>query len=116
MRISDWSSDVCSSDLILRAKLLALDGESQAWPRDDVFADAWTHRQLYQGASTRKVRSILEGLELAMRSSKQEFLPEFDPLSVEHVSPQGWQAADRSEERRVGQECVSTCRSRWATV
>lgn len=79
---------------ILRAKLLALDGESQAWPRDDVFADAWTHRQLYQGASTRKVRSILEGLELAMRSSKQEFLPEFDPLSVEHVLPQGWEAAD----------------------
>src|SRR3546814_20624914 len=29
-----------------------------------------------------------------MRSSKQEFLPEFDPLSVEHVLPQGWQAAD----------------------
>src|SRR3546814_21131403 len=52
---------------ILRAKLLALDGESQAWPRDDVFADAWTHRQLYQGASNRKVRSILEGLELAMQ-------------------------------------------------
>src|SRR3546814_20645338 len=25
------------------------------------------------------------------------------------------QAIDRSEERRVGKECVSTCRSRWAT-
>src|SRR3546814_2513401 len=29
-----------------------------------------------------------------MRSSKQEFLPAFDPLPVEHVLPQGWQAAD----------------------
>lgn len=78
----------------LRQKLLALDGESQKWPRDDEFAQAWVHRQLYQGASTRKVRTILEGLELAMRSSKQEFLPEFDLLSVEHVLPQGWKASD----------------------
>src|SRR3546814_11172523 len=32
----------------------------------------------------------------------------------EHVRPVGV-AASRSEERRVGKECVSTCRSRWST-
>src|SRR3546814_13397101 len=69
---------------ILRAKLLALDGESHAWPRDDVFADAWTHRQLYQGSSTRTVRSIPEGFERAMRSSKNSFLPAFDTPPVDH--------------------------------
>src|SRR3546814_19165847 len=30
------------------------------------------------------------------------------------VCPAKWEAGDRSEERRVGKECVSTCRSRWS--
>jgi len=79
---------------LLRSKFLALSGDSQSWPRDDAFAEAWGHRQLYQGVNTRKVRAILEGPEVAMRSFEQEFLPELEPLSVEHVLPQGWIAAD----------------------
>jgi hypothetical protein len=44
--------------------------------------------------STRKVRTILEALEFSLRTSKQEFLPELDSLSVEHVLPQQWKPED----------------------
>src|SRR3546814_7644774 len=61
MRISDWSSDVCSSDLVL-ADDFATDGLAFTEP---------------------------DGVSLGV-------------------------AFRRSEERRVGKECVSTCRSRWS--
>src|SRR3546814_13649419 len=40
----------------------------------------------------------------------------FDPgvLPPEDAVPLAFEVANRSEERRVGKECVSTCRSRWA--
>lgn len=83
----------CRADsATLRAKLLSLDGDSQRWPDDEAFRSAWSHRQLYEGRSTRKVRAILEALEFSLRTSKQEFLPELDSLSVEHVLPQGWES------------------------
>src|SRR3546814_4382431 len=62
MRISDWSSDVCSSDLL----------------------DAWLE------ADSRHLGAYVRAQAL-------------------------WLDIDRrSEERRVGKECVSTCRSRWS--
>src|SRR3546814_10200164 len=80
MRISDWSSDVCSSDLAdLRVILHTLDGDLV---------------QKLQGA----------GNDLR-RDDRRDRLPcRIHP----RVSRQ------RSEERRVGTECVSTCRSRWS--
>ena len=78
----------------LRSKLLALDGESQRWPQDSEFKVAWCRRQLYQGSNTRKVRTVLEGLEFALRTSKQEFIPELESLSVEHILPQQWKLED----------------------
>src|SRR3546814_11199410 len=78
MRISDWSSDVCSSDLlaVLRhdARLLG-DGSDQ-------------------------------GVQFALRAQAQRH--RILGRAVGDV-PVG-----RSEERRVGKECVSTCRSRWS--
>src|SRR3546814_1388606 len=86
MRISDWSSDVCSSDL-----------------------------------AERPVNAV--------------GIASFGPVDLDPGSPRfghirttpkpGWSGADilgsvqsvltcRSEERRVGKECVSTCRSRWS--
>lgn len=78
----------------LRQKLLALEGPSQRWPRDDEFEAAWIHRQQYEGSNTRRVQAVLEGLELGMRTMKQEFLPELAKLSVEHVMPQRWKSPD----------------------
>jgi hypothetical protein len=78
----------------LRAKLLELEGDSQLWPNDDAFKTAWSRRQLYEGRSTRKVRAVLEALEFKLRTSRQEFVPELDSLSVEHVLPQQWKPED----------------------
>src|SRR3546814_4057950 len=68
MRISDWSSDVCSSDL--------LDG---------------------RGA---------DPLALGQR------IDDVGVLVIDHARRRD--GVGRSEERRVGKECVSTCRSRWS--
>src|SRR3546814_7168766 len=73
MRISDWSSDVCSSDLSIEARCtIGLDR----------FIYALGIRQI--------------GLATAR-------------LLARH-----YHTLERSEERRVGKECVSTCRSRWS--
>src|SRR3546814_3011777 len=84
MRISDWSSDVCSSDLACHPER----SEGSAWP-DVRFLTAFGMTHAWSTQS--------EPLPVLARS--------FD---VGHA------ALARSEERRVGKECVSTCRSRWS--
>src|SRR3546814_13896902 len=74
MRISDWSSDVCSSDLRKR---------DRRHPRRPVGGDD----------QPRARRHVGDARDLPRR----------------YRGAQG-----RSEERRVGKECVSTCRSRWS--
>src|SRR3546814_12104826 len=102
MRISDWSSDVCSSDLADREPLGSLaqglhDAEGlRAHGGDDV------HLALRQCDD-----QLREFLVLQDAGTGRVLLPERD---VERAL----QRADRSEERRVGKECVSTCRSRWS--
>src|SRR3546814_13370861 len=108
MRISDWSSDVCSSDLddwnaildhlrlddaIKRhaAGVLKAFGEQQL-PR---LADRL--RALEADADI--VEACEPGIEHQMRALRE----------IGHADQ-----ATRSEERRVGKECGSTCRSRWA--
>src|SRR3546814_14965791 len=98
MRSSDWSSDVCSSDLLGdlldQARLLDLEGNL----RDDDLKTAALRllglpaRPQAEGAPARPV-----GLDDARA-----------PLDQDAAG------RDRSEERRVGKECVSTCRSRWS--
>src|SRR3546814_9111037 len=77
MRISDWSSDVCSSDLLM-ARLMSEPG------RPDDVAD--------------RPNTVNIGAAIFVD---------------DHV-PALHRDAERSEERRVGKECVSTCRSRWS--
>src|SRR3546814_2843362 len=79
MRISDWSSDVCSSDLTASSDIEAL------------------------AAAT---------LATNVRVIELEALVEPFANEVEFRAVEVYQA--RSEERRVGKECVSTCRSRWS--
>src|SRR3546814_6865231 len=77
MRISDWSSDVCSSDLLPAG----VDGGL---------------------ASARANRSMATAVAQDDGGS----------------TPGRWcrhPGSNRSEERRVGKECVSTCRSLWST-
>src|SRR3546814_14521114 len=102
MRISDWSSDVCSSDL------LSLD-ESTLRDPDHFLAESllviW-HR-LGSWLIGQRI-----GLEQATFSyAKPAHGAEYDLL---FPCPLVFQAQRRSEERRVGKECVSTGRSRWS--
>src|SRR3546814_7710624 len=75
MRISDWSSDVCSSDLSMAAQC----------PR--------------QSAAVKP------------QGSAHGRAGDYSAASLVRAST----PLRRSEERRVGKECVSTCRSRWPT-
>src|SRR3546814_4238509 len=81
MRISDWSSDVCSSDLV--AIVAKHDGLAHA-AAQVVAALAAEH----------------DGIAVAV-----------EPVVA---ACRRIDRTERSEERRVGKECVSTCRSRWS--
>src|SRR3546814_19478892 len=97
MRISDWSSDVCSSDLL---DTIAALGIMICWYYGiTAFACVWYFRKtLFESVRNfvfRLAFPLIGGLLL---------------LAVFVISVQ--ESMNRSEERRVGKECVSTCRSR----
>src|SRR3546814_11607924 len=106
MRISDWSSNVCSSDLCLPTEAeweqaatgIAVDGN---------FADAGTlHPQAVEDDGSGLQQ--LFGDVWQWTSSAYTAYPGFRPL------PGSLGEDHRPEERRDGKECVSTCRSRWS--
>src|SRR3546814_4909013 len=90
MRISDWSSDVCSSDL----------------------------RHFDPGHHFLGYGRDLDGLESTLVTARER------PERLQAIAEAGHRKVreefgnlhnvKRSEERRVGKECVSTCRSRWS--
>src|SRR3546814_1898042 len=80
MHISDWSSDVCSSDLMG----LAI-GKG--------------------GATIKQLQEVI---------ARKVELVEFSDNAVDFIRNMLNAEMVRSEERRVGKECVSTCRSRWS--
>src|SRR3546814_13604013 len=97
MRISDWSSDVCSSDL-------------QDWRRS---WKPWLRGTLLGfpiGALPAGGSEEPTFLSYTLERRLSRHREEFGHGAIEGVA--GPEA--RSEERRVGKECVSTCRSRWS--
>src|SRR3546814_14492123 len=97
MRISDWSSDVCSSDLLAGEQAGA----------------AVVLLELDAALEDRAQRRGVEPVEVEEMPRARRV------LECHHAAPCaaafGQAAATaRSEERRVGKECVSTCRYRWA--
>src|SRR3546814_15832003 len=98
MRISDWSSDVCSSDLI-----------DDVAPRQHDRRPRHIAVELQEGddryrKGDRADRDAQSHFDAADRENLPRRVGDVDSLWVEI----------RSEERRVGKECVSTCRSRWS--
>src|SRR3546814_19788241 len=95
MRISDWSSDVCSSDLTVSdTAYLVSPGVFQRYAQE--------HPQVGT---------------LARQESQQDWQwvqKRFEKLGLHRKHSNGLTIWTRSEERRVGKECVSTCRSRWS--
>src|SRR3546814_14501720 len=102
MRISDWSSDVCSSDLLARMRGFAgrteLYADRVRMVRDGMAAAVAEFLGSFRAEAETVVR--LDRIN-ALEISRPVFLP---PLLVLHYA--------RSEERRVGNERGSTCRSR----
>ncbi len=79
----------------VRTHLLKLGGDSQRWPTDDDFRDAWMDRKVYEEMRTAKVCAILRALERFSRTPMQEtqVVQLQEALTVEHVLPQSWQAS-----------------------
>src|SRR3546814_12394469 len=96
MRISDWSSDVCSSDLS-PTKTVIYSGSG-------VFM-----RKTMLGVSLAALIAATGCGEGADSVGAQTAELALSPYDVSSEALRG-----RSEERRVGKECVSTCRSRWS--
>src|SRR3546814_13548868 len=95
MRISDWSSDVCSSDLRTQVDMRVVEAvmpgdQPRQHPGIGRMHVARDQRQAY--ALDRLHAEGFEDGDMAV------------PAADQH----------RSEERRVGEEGVSTCRSRWS--
>src|SRR3546814_14002567 len=99
MRISDWSSDVCSSDLGVQVRVEGV--------VDLVLFEGW-----FLGTPAEPEAALAEPLNALERDEDPDgrwrrwcndaLARDYPPL--------------RSEERRVGKEGVSTCRSRWSPV
>src|SRR3546814_15689352 len=117
MRISDWSSDVCSSDLqsgVVKGRafdrvLLKLPPSKQGKNS----AEDCVIFETYLDVVGALRASGLQAAVVFLSSNKAEYqAPE---ISVELARLGTTYVPNmRSEERRVGKECVSTCRSRWS--
>src|SRR3546814_4105642 len=89
MRISDWSSDVCSSDL-----------QREYQRQNDLFKS-----RVNAQTQLDQARRNLDATGQKLAAARQDAAAVLASLGGK---------ADRSEERRVGKECVRTCRSRWS--
>src|SRR3546814_11052110 len=111
MRISDWSSDVCSSDLL--AQQLAADGHDRMRiPFSDLLrrANGFAHEPIR--LIGRKIMA-----QIAKEFPLEDLYAMAEPKRLRGANVMLQQSLElqiRSEERRVGKECVSTCRSRWS--
>src|SRR3546814_17711760 len=97
MRISDWSSDVCSSDLFWQF-----------------------HPTGVAGAGVLITEGVRGEGGILLNKDGERFMERYAP-TLKDLAPRDFvsrsmdqEIKERSEERRVGKECVSTCRSRWS--
>src|SRR3546814_7135371 len=111
MRISDWSSDVCSSDLF---KLPNVDVDAVvAAQKKNIEALTSANQLAVEGmqAIAKRQAEILRQTVEELQKNVQSLMENGAP---EAKVAKGTELTKRSEERRVGKECVSTCRSRWS--
>src|SRR3546814_20462874 len=102
MRISDWSSDVCSSDLIESG----VTGQGKAAPSSK------PHHHKARLSLDRSAESSQGRPDTGGRRPARGPLPFFTPTA----GAEPLRRIGRSDERRVGKEGVSTWSTRWETV
>src|SRR3546814_20923833 len=116
MRISDWSSDVCSSDL-----------PGDEIPGDGARERAKDHVEIDEAGVDRAFADRRGHVqrEDEVRGEVEEGGEYHGKLGFEHAGGDDRRDRvggivkaidERSEERRVGKECVRTCRSRWSPL
>src|SRR3546814_13022839 len=110
MRISDWSSDVCSSDLDSDIDPAGFDHYAFYEPRQQRIEMHLVSRAAQTVRIGRARHSFAAGESIHTENSCKYTLDGFRKLA----RGAGFRPAGvRSEERRVGKECVRTCRARW---
>src|SRR3546814_14790746 len=109
MRISDWSSDVCASDL--SARLLGVLDERLA-SRDWVMGDDYSIADISLLGWVRNLIGFYEAAEIVGFERFGEVRRWLDAGLARPGVQRGLEV--RSEESRVGKGWVSTCRSRWS--
>src|SRR3546814_12082914 len=104
MRISDWSSDVCSSDLPGTDWRFEYSPETFATAELDFSIECCAAVMDILQPTTDK--PIILNLPATVEAATPNIYADQIEYFAKHLP-------NRSEERRVGKECVSTCRSRW---
>src|SRR3546814_18886169 len=107
MRISDWSSDVCSSDLdVIDDEIESTNGEAiELVSTADIGVGSGYRTSNKPAVFGQAVRNDRHGAE-----QRTLFIDCNDLQAGQHR----WRSLQRSEERRVGKECVGKSRSRWS--
>src|SRR3546814_13688217 len=108
MRISDWSSDVCSSDLPEQYAEVERPARCRVKWLD---RDGAAHEQEFDGLMATCMQHEIDHLNGVLFIDHLSRLKR--DMVVKKLTKMRKNAA-RTEERRVGKECVSTCRSRWS--
>src|SRR3546814_15009722 len=107
MRISDWSSDVCSSDLLQYLRSLR-------FIKSD-FVDFLGLFHMPEKCINVAESSVPGELDITVKGPwLHTILFEIPVLAIVNEVYFRNVCKERSEERRVGKECVSTCISRWS--
>src|SRR3546814_20884246 len=125
MRISDWSSDVCSSDLSADLSLgkASAPGDwrftwGYAMAQNDAVLAAFSQDNIGLGTNYRVHALTVDYVPTpkTMLSAYWYHYKTYSPLYAGAQQHGDWLARRRSEERRVGKECVSPFRARmWTT-
>src|SRR3546814_19440822 len=101
MRMSDWSSDVCSSDLKVAAWVTATDARVSG---QAMYEDMTTDLRPDMAAIATPI-TLVYPYSAGLPKERADAFYRAEYAKAPNV---------RSEERRVGKECVSKCRSRWS--
>src|SRR3546814_13249834 len=112
MRISDWSSDVCSSDLIA----IVVEDEGPGVPAARLAHIFERHASFRDAPPPQDFAERGQNFGIGLWVARRNLEAVGGDISAANRPGRGFAVSliMRSEERRVGKEFVSTCRSRWS--
>src|SRR3546814_14242441 len=126
MRISDWSSDVCSSDLISGGQQQRVAIARTLAPKpaillfDEPLSNLDAKLRIEMRGELMRIHRATGATSVYVTHDQVEAMTMASHVAVinqgrvEQFGPPLELLRRRSEARRVGEECVSTCRSRWS--